>query len=230
MASPSPKKAAVIDYGLGNLFSVAQACSAAKLVPTVTSAAREIASSDVVILPGIGAFADAMASLGELGLVPVLRDVASSGQLLVGICLGLQLLMDSGEEFGFYEGLGVIEGTVVPFKDPRGPRGPLKVPQIGWNGIHRAAPGAAVDPWQRTPLEGLDDGTFMYFTHTFYVEPADPNVVLSTSRYGDIEFCSSVRQANIYGFQFHPERSGPHGLAIYGNISALAGATKVKHA
>jgi glutamine amidotransferase len=119
----------------------------------------------------------------------------------------------------------------VPFDKPYGPRGPLKVPHIGWNGIFR--PGHlqekekpltdAVDPWKSTPLNGLPDGSFMYFVHSFYAVPENPDVILSTSRYGNLEFCSSLKCGNVFAFQFHPERSGPDGLRIYEQLKALTG-------
>ena len=200
---------AIVDYGLGNLFSVKHACEQAGLRSSITASAKEIEAADAVILPGVGAFGDAMETLNRLGLVPVLKDVAASGRPLVGVCLGMQLLMSQSAEFGQHQGLGLIDGDVVRFETTR------KVPQVGCNRIWKGE-----RSWEQSWLDGLDDGTYMYFVHSFYARPADPRVVLSTSRYGDIEFCSSLRQGNVFASQFHPERSGMWGLQMYRNIAA----------
>jgi glutamine amidotransferase len=213
---------------MGNLFSVKHACEHAGLEARITPEKKEILSADAVILPGIGAFGDAMDSLNRLDLVSPLREVAASHRPLVGICLGLQLLMEEGSEFGIHQGLGVIKGQVVRF-DNAGPGcKTFKVPQVGWNRIFRVsgkqasqgAGGSARSAWPVSPLEGIPDGEFMYFVHSFYVMPLDSGLVLTTTRYGDTEFCSSLRRRNIFACQFHPERSGPWGLQIYRNLAA----------
>ncbi len=157
---------------------------------------------------------DAMATLRRLGLVDVLRETATHGKPLIGICLGVQLLMTVSHEFGRHEGLDLIPGEVVPFNAPKESGHPLKVPHVGWNRIH-ARGGSAAERWGGTPLDGLSDGDFMYFVHSYIVVPDDPSVTLSTTRYGDTEFCSSVRFKNIFACQFHPERSGRRGLHVY---------------
>jgi glutamine amidotransferase len=132
--------------------------------------------------------------------------------------------MTESFEFGRHRGLNIFEGPVVRFDNPRGPHGPLKVPQVGWNRIYRPdylKQQTAGDPWHDSPLHGLRDGEFMYFVHSFYVQPADPSVVLAVTRYGHIEFCSSLRRGNVMAFQFHPERSGPQGIQIYRNLARL---------
>ncbi len=223
---------AVVDYGLGNLFSVLNACQFVGLEPVVTRSRQDILKADVVILPGVGAFGDAMDCLRRLDLVSPLRDVAASNTPLVGICLGMQLLMNESSEFGTHEGLGIVAGSVVRFENPVGQSGhrsvcqPLKVPQVGWNRVYGPSAteprgGAANNPWNGSPLDGLNEGDHVYFTHSFYARPDDRGVVLSLSRYGDIEFCSSLRARNVFAFQFHPERSGPTGLAIYRNLARL---------
>src|SRR5438105_140231 len=132
-------RVAIVDYGMGNLFSAWQACEKAGLEAVITSSAQEVMAADGVILPGVGAFGGAMETLRSLGLVPVLRNVASRGKPLFGICLGMQLLMSESEEFGRHEGLNIVKGRVVRLKDPMGNWGePLKVPHVGWNRIHRA--------------------------------------------------------------------------------------------
>ena len=176
--------------------------------------------ADAVILPGVGAFGDAMASLRRLDLVEPLRDVAASRKPLLGICLGLQLLMDESEEFGAHRGMGIVKGDVVKFAAPKESGRTLKVPQVGWNHVSPAQGASCPDPWKNSPLEGLSDGTFMYFVHSFYVRPAVAGLVLSTTRYGDVDFCSSLKTGNIFACQFHPERSGPEGLRIYGTLAS----------
>lgn len=213
----APAHVAIVDHGLGNLFSVAQACRATGLAASVTSDRRVIELADAVILPGVGAFGDAMATLCRLDLVSPLRDLAAAGRPLIGICLGVQLLMTESGEFGRHEGLGVIPGHVVPLGNPREGGRRLKVPQVGWNRIASPA-GVPADRWAGTLLHGLRDGEFMYFVHSYVVVPQDPSVILSTTRYGDVEFCSSVSSGNIFACQFHPERSGQRGLDIYGNL------------
>jgi len=214
---PAPQ-VAVVDFGLGNLFSVAQACQTVGLRPTITQDRQVIERADAVILPGVGAFGDAMETLRRLDLVGVLRDTPSRGVPLLGICLGVQLLMTESLEFGRHEGLGLIRGEVVPLRDPHEGARRLKVPQVGWNRLHAAG---GVERWNGTPLEGLPDETFMYFVHSFVVVPEDPSVVRSTTTYGGIEFCSSVSCGRIFACQFHPERSGARGLHVYENMRTM---------
>jgi imidazole glycerol-phosphate synthase subunit HisH len=215
-------RVAIVDYGMGNLFSVRQACEHVGLEVGITSARDEILEADAVILPGIGAFGDAMATLARLDLVEVLRDIAASGKPLVGVCLGLQLLMTESLEFGLHKGLGIIEGQVVRFDNPLEDSRKLKVPQVGWNSIHRVggSENGASQAWDNSPLAGLADGEFMYFVHSYIVQPEAQDVLLSVSRYGQIEFCSSIHSRNIFACQFHPERSGTEGLKIYRNLAS----------
>ncbi|MDT4969348.1 MAG: imidazole glycerol-phosphate synthase subunit HisH [Acidobacteriota bacterium] len=216
-------KVAIVDYGMGNLFSVRQACEHAGLDVGITSERAEILKADAVILPGIGAFGDAMATLSRLDLVGVLQDVAASGKELVGVCLGLQLLMSESFEFGRHKGLGIIEGQVVPFDHPAEGARKLKVPQVGWNSIHHVGgdgKNGREDAWENSPFAEIRDGEFMYFVHSYIVQPENKGVILSVSRYGHIEFCSSIHYQNIFACQFHPERSGREGLKIYCNLAS----------
>lgn len=207
---------------MGNLFSVRQACEHVGLNVGITSARDEILNADAVILPGIGAFGDAMRTLARLDLVGVLRDVASSGKPLIGVCLGLQLLMTESLEFGSHKGLGIIEGQVVKFDNPLEAERKLKVPQVGWNSIHpmKREGNNEAETWANSPLAEIKEGEFMYFVHSYIVQPEDKQVVLSLSRYGQIEFCSSIHSQNIFACQFHPERSGSEGLKIYRNLAS----------
>jgi imidazole glycerol-phosphate synthase subunit HisH len=210
-------RVAIVDYSLGNLFSVKHACDHVGLHGFITSSKTDILAADAVILPGVGAYSDAMENLRRLDLVGPLRDLAQSPRPLIGICLGQQLLMTESYEFGRHQGLGIIEGPVVRFENPQGPHGLLKVPQVGWNRIVRPSPSA----WQGSALEGLADGEYMYFVHSFYVKPVNAAVVLSTTQYGHITFCSSLRYKNVTSFQFHPERSGLLGMKIYENLAKM---------
>jgi len=210
---------AIIDLGMGNLFSVKHACEYVGLRASITSSRQEIFNADAVILPGVGAFGDAMETLRRLDLVSVLKEIAASPKLLVGICLGMQLLMTESFEFGRHSGLGIIPGTVVRFENPVGPHGALKVPQVCWNRMYRIE--GLDDSWADSLLYGLANGVFMYFVHSFYVEPEDRSVNIATTQYGDVEFCSALRYRNIFACQSHPERSGPHGLRVYHNLASM---------
>lgn len=201
------------------------------------SSSEDVAAADAIILPGVGAFGEAMESLTKLDLVEPLKDFAASGKPLLGICLGMQLLMTESNEFGRHAGLGILDGEVVRLEEAAETTPRLKVPQVGWNQIHAAvqpsplaaAPGGPAPesgPWQETFLDGLQDGEFMYFVHSFYALPTDQNVVLSTTHYGPNAFCSSLRRGNVFACQFHPERSGPQGLRVYLNLAMSIKASK----
>jgi glutamine amidotransferase len=223
-------QAAIVDHGLGNLFSVKQACEHVGMAATITACHQALFSADVVILPGVGAYGDAMDALRRLDLVVPLQEIGSASKWLVGICLGLQLLMTESYEFGVHKGLGIIEGVVVPLENPvgsqfvEGPPRKLKVPQVGWNQIWEAQAHQADSirtSWNDTPLKGLSEGEYMYFVHSYYVKPSQADHTLSTTRYGQIEFCSSLQYNTTFACQFHPERSGLQGLRIYENIAEL---------
>jgi len=225
-------RVAIVDYGLGNLYSVKQACEFAGMETEITFSRDDLFAADVVILPGVGAFGDAMASLRKLDLVKPLQDIGQSDQWLIGICLGLQLLMTESYEFGTHKGLGIIEGAVIPLEPHDNPESldgfpkRLKVPQVGWNRIWGGAevriPGAESSVlWTDTPLSGILDGEYMYFVHSFYVQPSNPELVVSSSQYGRVEFCSSLQYNSTFACQFHPERSGQQGLRVYKNIANM---------
>jgi len=211
---------AIVDFGLGNLFSVSQACRQVGLAARVSQDRQEILNSEALILPGVGAFGDAMAALRRLDLTSAILDFAASGRPLLGICLGMQLLMRESQEFGRHRGLGLIDGDVVHLGEPKEDGRWLKVPQVGWNRIEPPRPGA----WQGSLLEGLEPGEFMYFVHSFYCRPSDPGLALTYTTYGQVRFCSALTQGSITACQFHPERSGRAGLTIYRNLAARLGA------
>lgn len=223
---------AIVDFGLGNLFSVKQACEYAGMDASITSSCSDLFEADAVILPGVGAYGDAMEALRKLDLIKPLQDIGHSEKWLFGICLGFQLLMERSYEFGAHEGLGIIEGVVKPLENPVVPDSfqgfprALKVPQVGWNRIWQdmnaqSSVGKIPTSWRETPLSDISDGEYMYFVHSYYVQPANPDLVISTSQYGQIEFCSSIQYNNVFACQFHPERSGPQGLKIYENIANM---------
>ena len=212
---------AVVDYGVGNLFSIARACALAGLSPTVTSNPHELATAKCLVLPGIGAFGDAMAALQKRGLVNLLRELGRNGVPIVGVCLGMQLLMEQSHEFGTHEGLGLIPGSVEPLAPAVAM---VKTPHVGWSRLERPRIDARPDPWQGTLLEGTVEGTAMYFVHSYRVVPSAPSVTLAITRYGGLEFCAAIRAGALTGFQFHPERSGAAGLQVYRNLAAVLGA------
>jgi len=218
---------AIVDYGMGNLFSVKHACEHAGLVGRITNSSADVLNADAVILPGVGAFGDAMETLSRLDLVAALKEFARSSKPLVGICLGQQLLMTESYEFGHHAGLGFLPGSVVRFEDPRWAHGKLKVPQVCWNQMFRSGAGDN-DPWAGTLLEGLPDGVYMYFVHSYYVRTADPTICVAKTRYGHIEFCSALSYRNIFALQCHPERSASHGLQIYRNLAARLNAIRTE--
>lgn len=211
----SNKKVAIIDYGMGNLFSVKQACEHAGLNAAISSEFSEILDADAVILSGVGAFGVAMHNLEKLELINPIKNFINSGKPFMGICLGMQLLMSVSEEFGYHKGLNVIKGSVVRFSDTK-ESNRIKVPQVGWNQIVR--PGFIKEEiWNFAPLRDINNGEVMYFVHSYYVVPEDPKLALSFTKYGDIEYCSSILYKNIFACQFHPEKSGREGLKIYKN-------------
>jgi len=199
---------AIIDYGMGNLRSVQKAFEKVGHQAVVTSDPAQVAAAEKVVLPGVGAFEDAIAELRRLGLVKPVLNAIDSGKPFLGICLGLQLLFDVGYENGRHEGLGVLRGEVVRFQLPKG----YTVPHMGWNqlAIRRPAP----------ILRGLDEGTYAYFVHSYYVVPADQNVIAIETDYGG-PFCSMIWRDNVFATQFHPEKSQSEGLKILRNFAEL---------
>jgi imidazole glycerol-phosphate synthase subunit HisH len=205
---------AVIDYEMGNLRSVQKALERVGATAVVTRDPDVIMGAAAAVLPGVGAFGTCMDNLRRHGLIEPVKIFVASGRPFLGICLGMQLLFEESEEFGPVPGLGILPGKVVRFApDPEGKR---KVPQMGWNGL-------AIE--KRAPhLAGLKDGAQVYFVHSYYPVPADPEVVATTTDYGG-SFASAVWQDNVFACQFHPEKSQAVGLRILANFAALAGET-----
>ena len=194
---------AIVDYGVGNLFSLCSSLKAIGAEAVVTDDPAVLAAADRIILPGVGAFGDAADKLRERGLFDVVRELAAAGKPLLGICLGMQLLFEKGYEYGEHEGLGLIQGSVRPIAEviPTD----LKIPHIGWNALHFTG--------EKSPIfRYLDEGDFVYFVHSFYGKNEDGSVI-ATSDYG-APLTAAVGRGNVYGCQFHPEKSGNVGLRI----------------
>lgn len=202
------KPVVVVDYGVGNLFSVARALEACGASPKLSSSPDEIADAERVVLPGVGAFGDCMRELRERGLVEPVKAYAETGRPMIGLCVGMQMMLSGSEEFGAHDGLNLIPGKVVKL-DPKDEAGAaLKVPHIGWNALQ---PDSA---WSGTVLSELKPGEQVYFVHSFAPVTDDPSHSLAHCRYGTSRVTAVVRRDNLSGCQFHPEKSGPAGLAI----------------
>jgi glutamine amidotransferase len=207
---------AIVDYGMGNLFSVLHAFAAVGQPAEITSDPACLGAADGLVIPGVGAFGIAMEVLERSGMADTVRERVAQGVPLIGICLGMQLMMSSSTEFGAHAGLGIIEGDTVALKASSEISADARIPHVGWSAVQ---PASTRDGWTKTPLEGLRAGGDMYFVHSYYVRPANPAVVLSLSNYRGVTFCSSVVKGNVFGCQFHPERSGADGLEIYRRLA-----------
>jgi len=201
---------AIIDYQMGNLFSVAHACSYVGLDPIITHDKNIILKSDAIILPGVGAFSKAMENIKKFKLNQIIKLCIEENKPLLAICLGMQLLFTESYEFGKCRGLNIIKGKVIQFNNDN-----RKVPQIGWNTIY--PPSNLLNKWNNSILNNIKKNEFMYFVHSFYVIPNFNEIILSSTNYEGIEYCSSIQYNNIYATQFHPEKSGPQGIKIYLN-------------
>ena len=200
----------VVDYGIGNLLSVSRALEQCGAKVLLTDDPMQIAQAQRLVLPGVGAFKDGMDGLQARALVDTLREFAATGRALLGICLGMQMLLDFSEEFGTHAGLGLIPGRVlaIPATSPSG--APHKIPHIGWNELQ--APGAT--KWAGTILDGVRPGSSVYFVHSFTAFPDDPACRLADASYDGCLVSAAIQSGNIYGCQFHPEKSGEVGLNV----------------
>ncbi len=197
----------IVDYGAGNLHSVANAIVKLGYQPRVTSLARDLKTARAVILPGVGAAAEAMKNLSRLGMVEPIKEYVAAGRPLFGVCLGLQVLLSSTQEDGGHDCLGIIPGEVK-----RLPSG-LKTPHMGWNQVKQV---------KRHPVfDGVPDNGNFYFVHSYYASPEERSVVLGETDYG-VTFCSAIAKGNLIATQFHPEKSGESGLRLYDNFMKLA--------
>jgi glutamine amidotransferase len=209
------KKVVIIDYQLGNLFSVLQACEEVGIHAFVSSEIEDIKNAEGIILPGVGAFSEAMKNLRNLNIINVLKDQVKKEIPIFGICLGQQLLFTESEEFNAGSGLDLVPGIIKKFPDVYDGK-LLKVPHISWNTIS-----SNLNSFKDTPLRDLKDGDFMYFVHSFFAVPDNDEFVLSVTNYSGIEFCSSILMNNIFATQFHPEKSAEKGLSIYKNWATI---------
>lgn len=197
---------AIIDYGVGNLFSLKSSFAKIGADAVVTSDEKVIKNADKILLPGVGAFADAANKLRASGLGELLKQQVQTGKYVMGICLGMQLLFDKSFEYGKHEGLGLLRGNIVPMKGYVDER--LKVPHIGWNGLHFTRP--------HFLFEGIKEGDCAYFVHSYYAADCNESVIATTEY--DKPITASVAKDNVLGCQFHPEKSGDVGLKILENF------------
>jgi glutamine amidotransferase len=200
-------KLVIVDYGAGNLHSVARAVYEQGVRPRITSTARYLDVAEALIVPGVGAAADTMRNLRQHGLVEPIREYIDSGRPFLGVCMGQQALFDASEEGGEHECLGVLKGRIV--KLPEG----VKIPHMGWNRVRIVR--------DHPIFEGIADGSFFYFVHSYYPAPEEPAVTIGETDYGTT-FASVVAKDNVVATQFHPEKSGDDGLRLYGNFLRIA--------
>ncbi len=199
----------LVDYGMGNLFSVEKALAAAGANVAIVSAPDRVRGADAVVLPGVGHFAKGIENLRAAGLDKAVADFISTGRPFLGICLGMQILMEESEEAPGRRGIGIFKGRVLKF-----PKSSMKVPQMGWNSVKLR---------QDNPIiRGIPDNSHFYFVHSYYVSPDDPSVVAGQTEYG-IAFCSAIGSGNVFATQFHPEKSQNAGLRILRNFVGICG-------
>lgn len=208
MTTAASPRVTIVDYGVGNLLSVSRAVEAVGAVPELCSDPDGVAAAERLILPGVGAFGNGMDGLRARGLVEPLRAFAASGRPFLGICLGMQLMFERSHEFGLHDGLGLIPGEVVPIPATAADGTPHKVPHVGWSGL------VADRAWDGTLLDGRGEGEATYFVHSFMAAPADPADRLAHCLYDGRPLAAVVERGMLAGCQFHPEKSGPVGLAI----------------
>lgn len=194
----------VIDYGMGNLFSLGKALERLGYQYELVSDAEQLNRFDGLILPGVGAFGDAVKNIGELGLAPAIREAVAAGRPVLGICLGMQLLFEKSEEHGLNEGLGLLPGEVRKFQ------GEYKIPHMGWNQLSLKKE----SPW----LEGVASGDYVYFVHSYRAHVGDSSILLATADYYQ-EVPAIVGRDNVLGMQFHPEKSGAAGMRLLDNFA-----------
>ncbi len=204
----------IVDYQMGNLRSVQKAIERVGGSAVISSDANQIANAEKLVLPGVGAFGDAMSEIRRRDLAGPIRDFVASGRPFLGICLGLQLLFERGFEHGEHEGLGILAGDVVRFELPR----TMKVPHMGWNTVTKKQSGPILDE--------IVGGSHFYFVHSYYVRPTDPTVVALTCDYGG-EFCAAVRRDQLFATQFHPEKSQADGLKLLAAFDRLGAVAEV---
>ena len=208
----------VIDYGMGNLFSVSRAFEHCGAEVVVADAPERIAAAERLVLPGVGAFADGMAELASRHLVEPILDFCRRGRPFLGICLGMQMMMEYSEEFGVHKGLGLIAGGVLPIPTKGTDGRPHKIPHIGWNALFM--PRGRSD-WGRTPLQHVAPESSVYFVHSFAAAPKDPAHLLAQCSYDGVPITGAIGNGMMFGCQFHPEKSARTGLQVIRDFLAL---------
>jgi len=209
MQTDNSKNIAIIDYNMGNVFSLMSACKKIGHNAFVTNEKDQITKADIILLPGVGAFADAMKNIQKLKLDELIVEQVNKGKPLIGICLGMQLLLNESNEFGKTRGLGLIEGQVLPLPKQTDNGELIRIPHLGWSKISNM-----LDQASTKIIKHIHNNNFQYFAHSFYAKVENKNDILALSSYRGFEFASAIKKDNIIGFQFHPEKSGPQGLEL----------------
>jgi glutamine amidotransferase len=209
---------AVVDYGMGNVFSVMHALKHVGLDAVLSREPDDLARAHGIVIPGVGAMPDAMQTLRTQGLVDCLISQGQAGKPILGICLGFQLLMDTGTEFGTHAGLGLIPGQVLPLPEEHDIDGhSLPVPNVRWSPLS-LVPQNDLSPH---PFDNLSRGDELYFVHSYYVSPTDKSILVAKTHFGEFSYCAAARVGNVYGCQFHPERSGEIGLTVFHRFATI---------
>ena len=214
MSGSNNKKIGIVDYGVGNLYSLRKALREFIDDVVIVENTEEINRLDALVLPGVGSFEAGIEGIKARGLEGEIKKFAEKGKPILGICLGAQLLLSKGYEFGEFRGLDIISGKVVKFP---GLKMGIKIPHIGWNKITLSN---STKP-EGDILNSIGKDPYVYFVHSYILEPIDKKAILTTTIYGGYQFCSTVQKGNVYGFQFHPEKSGQVGLRIIKNFVNL---------
>lgn len=208
-------KVGIVDYSIGNLFSVYQSCLKVGLQPFIINRPEELKNYDAIILPGVGAFAKSMEDLQKTGMDKAIFEYIKTGKPFFGVCLGMQLLFESSTEFGGSKGLGLIEGNVFGLRESLVDK-KIAVPKVTWDTLE-----VVEVPWQNTPLQNNTSEDDFYFVHSFYCSPTNAKDNLAASEYYGINYSAAILRDNIFATQFHPEKSGPTGLMIYSSWKEL---------
>jgi len=203
------KRVSIIDYGMGNLLSMQRALEKKGARVLIASNPEQILQAEKLVLPGVGAFPDGMGELEKRNMVGAIHEYVKSGKILLGVCLGMQMLFEESEEIQPTSGLGLIQGKVVKFPEKQQNGSNNKIPHVAWTQIEPTE-----IPWEQTFLRSVTPGTFLYFVHSYYALPVSKLNLLAQSPFGDLHFCSAVIHENVWGTQFHPEKSGEEGLNL----------------
>lgn len=204
----------VVDYGVGNILSIKRALEYCGAVVKLTSDPNVIRSANRIVLPGVGAFGDCVGELKARGIDGAIKDFVEAEKPLLGICVGMQILFTYGTEFGDHNGLGLISGVVSGIPQSKNDGTYRRIPHIGWASLDICNEGAAI-------FRGMTRNAYVYFVHSFHAAPTDPEIILASADYQGVKICAAVAKNNIFGCQFHPEKSGPVGLGILKNFVNL---------